>query len=79
MTNRELMIKAMPLNTLSNAQWKIITKHIEEIERTGNKELLSALETLNTNQARIEVMSNYNDYYSDVMEEPVRAESVSIR
>ena len=78
MTNKELMIKAMPLNTLSNAQWKIITKHVEEIERSGNKELLDALDALQTNQARIEVMSNYNDYYSDVMDEPVRAESISI-
>ena len=47
MTNKELMIKAMPLNTLSNAQWKIVTKHIEEIARSGDKELLDALETLN--------------------------------
>lgn len=79
MTNKELMIKAMPLNTLSNAQWKTIQRHIEEIERSGNKELLDALDALQTNQARIEVMSNYNDYYSDVMDEPVRAESISIR
>ena len=79
MTNRDLMIKAMPLNTLSRSQWKTILKHIEEIEHSGNKELLTALETLHTNQARLEVMSNYNDFYCDLMDEPVREESISIR
>ena len=74
LTNRELVQRAMPLVSLSRKQWGILLKHIEEIERSqGNEsEIFKALETVHNNQARIEVMNNYYDYYGDVLEDGIR-------
>jgi hypothetical protein len=79
MTNRELLSKAMPLSSLSENQWNELNKHAAEIERAGNTELSAALKTLQKNQARLEVMGNYFDYFGDVIDQPVREKSVNIR
>lgn len=73
MTNRELVQKAMPLVSLSNEEWETINKHLEKQSGT----LFNALQTLITNQARIEVMGDYYDYYSDILEQPLRDCSVT--
>ena len=65
MTNRELLYKAMPLQSLSGSEWELLRKHTERI--TDNV-VLSVLEKLQTNQARLEIIGNYYDYYSDTLE-----------
>ena len=79
MTNRELLSKAMPLSSLTSDQWDELNKHIEEIERAGNKKLSAALKTIQENQARLEILGNYFVYFGDVMDEPVKEKSVIIR
>lgn len=74
MTHKELVQIAMPLKNLTQKQWDILVKHFEEVKRSENAELIDALLILETNQARIEVLSNYNDYYFDTMDDPVTAQ-----
>lgn len=72
MTNRELLLKALPLTSLSRKEWNLLIEHIREIESKEPESLL--LDTLNiiaTNQARVEVTSNYNFYYGDILDKPV--------
>lgn len=79
LTNRERMITAMPLTNLSKNQWNTLLKYIDRLENNEqtNKMLLSTLKVLRTNQARIEVMSDYYDYYGSELDLPVRDEIVS--
>lgn len=65
MTNRELLYKAMPIQSLSGSEWELLRKHTERI--TDNV-VLSVLEKLQTNQARLEIIGNYHDYYSDTLD-----------
>lgn len=65
MTNRELLYKAMPIQSLSGSEWELLRKHTERI--TDNV-VLSVLEKLQTNQARLEIIGNYYDYYSDILD-----------
>lgn len=65
MTNRELLYKAMPLQSLSGSEWELLRKHTERI--TDNV-VLSVLEKLQINQARLEIIGNYYDYYSDTLD-----------
>jgi len=73
LTNRELLSVAMPLRSLSRKQWNDVVRHVENVECSEGNEstLVTALRRLCLNQARIEVMSNYTEYYSDTMEEQV--------
>ena len=77
-TNRELLNKAMPFRSLSRKDWNTFISHLEQVEKSADTETLKILQTLFTNQARIEVIGNYNDYYSDILEEPVREKSVVV-
>ena len=77
-TNRELLNKAMPFRSLSRKEWNTFISHLEQVEKSADTETLKILHTLFTNQARIEVLGNYFDYYSDTLEEPVRDNSVEI-
>lgn len=81
MTNRELVQKAMPLLSLSRKEWSILLKHIEDVERSqgDSSAAFKILQKLHTNQARIEVMGNYNDYYFDILDEPIRDCSCEIQ
>ena len=70
MTNRELISRAMPLRSLSKAEWKSVLKHAEKTKLT-DKDAFNIINVILVNQARIEVMSNYNDYYYDKLEEEI--------
>lgn len=61
MTNRDLLSKALPLVTLSEKEWDTLSAFISEY--SDNQEVLKILNTLQTNQARLEVMADHNDYY----------------
>lgn len=61
MTHRELIEKAMPLVSLNNEQWELLNEHLSKQKGA----LYEVLDLLLTNQSRVEVMSNYNDYYGD--------------
>lgn len=78
LTKRNILMKAMPLFTLSNSQWSAIQKHIDKVEETegAGTELFNALQTLQTNQAKIEVMGDYFDYYGRNLDDPVREEGI---
>ncbi len=73
MTNRELLQKAMPLSSLSNAEWNLFQKHLAEVK---NPKLLELLQKLQTNQSRIEILSNYLDYYADTLSDSVCKNSI---
>ena len=77
MTNRELLQKAMPLSTLSQSQWDMLNKHIEQVEQSDFL-LFSALSKLIQNQSRMEIISNYQDYYSDKMDSKLSEVSTEI-
>lgn len=76
MTNRELLLQAMPLYSLSEEEWNLFISHLDKVK---NPQLLQILEKIKTNQSRLEVIGNYLDYFADAMEEPVRVDSVQIR
>lgn len=65
MTNRELLYKAMPLQSLSDSEWELLRKHFDRIT---DKAILSVLKKLQINQARLEIIGNYYDYYSNTLD-----------
>ena len=74
LTNRELLLNAMPLFSLSRNQWNIILQYAS----SQSGELSKALEVMITNQSRLEVIRNYRDYYDDKLDEQVCNESVEL-
>lgn len=68
MTNRELLQIAIPLENLSNTEWEKIIRYSEQTEKSDVSKILNKILV---NQARIEVMSNYNDYYFDRLEDEI--------
>ena len=70
MTNRELVQKAMPLRSLSRNEWKAILNHAERTKFT-DKEIFHTINIILENQARLEILSNYHDYYFDKLEEEI--------
>ena len=78
LTHRELVRKAMPLVSLSKSQWRTLTDHIETLEREKNETAKEVLETLITNQSRIEVMNNYCSYFGDVFDDTVSDKSTEL-
>lgn len=73
MTNRELILKAMPLVTLSNKEWDVLTKYMEQRKETA---IGNILEKLYTNQVRLEIIGNLIDYYDP--DGTVREKSVPV-
>lgn len=71
LTNRELLMNAMPLSSLSREQWKVIFKHLESLERSNKTDLLEVLQTLCSNQSKLEVINNYTEYYFDTLNNSV--------
>lgn len=63
------------LETGFKIDWDLFLNHIE---KTDDPELLQTLEKIKTNQSRLEVIGNYLDYFADVIDEPIREESVQI-
>ena len=60
MTNRELLQKAMPLISLTENEWNVLNDYLQKVSGT---QISAILDKLITNQSRIEIMSNYADYY----------------
>lgn len=69
MTNRELLQRALPLKSLTEKEWNLLSDHIVKVSK--DYDLMKVLEKLKTNQARVEVMGNYIEYYFDLLDEPV--------
>ena len=76
MTNRELLQKAMPLTSLSEKEWNVLNDYLAKVSGT---QISAILNKLIKNQSRIEIMSNYFDYYNDVLDKPVRQCSVELQ
>lgn len=68
LTNRNLIKKAMPLQNLTRKQWNAILALTDGLSET---DLLKALNTMISNQAKIEVMNNYAFYYEAELDKPV--------
>lgn len=75
MTNKELLLQAMPLCTLSRNEWDIFLHYLDQI---NNATLRLTMEKLKINQSRIEVIGNYLDYFADTIEQPICEKSVPI-
>ena len=80
LTNKELLLNAMSLSSLSREQWNIIVRHVNNVEQLegSDSELLKALELLVTNQSKMEITNNYFDCYMRELNDPVREQSVLI-
>lgn len=76
MTNRELLQKAMPLTSLTETEWNVLNDYLLKV--SGNQ-ISAILDKLITNQSRIEIMSNYADYYFDVLDKPLPRCSVELQ
>lgn len=68
MTNRELLQKAMPLTSLTENEWNVLNDYLLKVSGT---QMSAILDKLITNQSRIEIMSNYTDYYFDTLDKPL--------
>lgn len=73
LTNRELLLNAMPLSSLSREQWNLALTHVQ----STNGEVHKVLEILIANQSKLEVISNYKEYYYENLDEPVTEHSVT--
>ena len=75
MTNKDLLNKAMPLTSLSNAEWDLITDYAAKIK---DKSIVGIINKLCTNQARLEITRNYLDYYFDKIDDQVNRQSLPL-
>lgn len=75
MTNKDLLNKAMPLTSLSNAEWDLITVYAAGIK---DKTVADVINKLCTNQARLEIKRNYLDYYFDKIDDQVDRQSLPL-
>ena len=73
-TNRDLLKKAMPLQSLTRKQWNAVLALTDGLSDT---DLLRGLNTLISNQAKIEVINNYSFYYSEGLDRPVSDSSIT--
>jgi len=76
MTNRELLQKAMPLTSLTENEWNVLNDYLSKVSGT---QISAILNTLVTNQSRIEIMSNYTDYFFDKLDESLPECSVELQ
>ena len=76
MTNRELVQMAMPLTSLTENEWNVLNDYLAKV--SGNQ-ISAILNTLITNQSRIEIMTNYFDAYGDILDEPLRQCNVQLQ
>ena len=67
MMYRELVQKAMPLENLTGEEWDLLNSYLGK----QNDKLNPVLKKLVQNQARIEMIDNFLDYYGDKLEESV--------
>lgn len=73
-TNRDLLKKAMPMSSLSKTQWEKIISLMEEVQ---DPELYHTLETITSNQAKLEVVNNYMNYFKDAINKTVINDGIS--
>ena len=78
LTNKELLVNALPIMSLSRKQWNAFMAHMESLESEGETELFSALKTLCRNQSKIEILSAFGFYYNKELNEPVAADSIGL-
>lgn len=72
LTNKELVISALPLVNLTLSQWGTILEHCEQVKKKeGEGELFKALETLVSNQSKIEVMTMISANCYEELNDPV--------
>ena len=76
MTNRELLQKAMPLTSLTENEWNVLNDYLHKVSGT---QISAILNKIITNQSRIEIMSNYADYYFDTLDKPLPRCSVELQ
>ena len=76
MTNRELLQKAMPLTSLTENEWNVLNDYLLKVSGT---QISAILNKLITNQSRIEIMSNYADYYFDTLDKSLPRCSVELQ
>ena len=74
LTNRDLLKKAMPLKSITRKQWNAILALADGLSET---DLSIALNTMISNQAKIEIISNYSFYYSQELDKPVSDSSIT--
>ena len=75
MTNRDLLLQAMPLCTLAESEWDIFLHYLDKID---NATLRHTMNKLKLNQSRLEIIGNYLDYFSDKIEQPINEKSIPI-
>ena len=74
LTNRDLLKKAMPLKSITRKQWNAILALADGLSET---DLSIALNTMISNQAKIEIINNYSFYYSQELDKPVSDSSIT--
>ena len=74
LTNRDLLKKAMPLKSITRKQWNAILALADGLSET---DLSIALNTMISNKAKIEIISNYSFYYSQELDKPVSDSSIT--
>ena len=75
MTNKDLLLQAMPLCTLAENEWDIFLHYLDKIDNTTLRQTLNKLKL---NQSRLEVIANYLDCFSDIIEQPIKDKSTPI-
>lgn len=79
LTNRELLKNAMPLKSLTRTQWNTILAYAEELKNMDNDSVLrTTIDTLISNQSKIEIMEQYSYYYLDELDNKVCDESIEM-
>ena len=79
LTNRELLKNAMPLKSLTRAQWNTILAYAEELKNMDNDSALrTTIDTLISNQSKIEIMEQYSYYYLNELDNKVCDESIEM-
>ena len=74
MTHRELIQKAMPLVNLTDKEWDLVEKHIEKQDLV----LKTAFNKLIQNQSKLEIVTNYLDYFGDRLDETTPKETFEL-
>ena len=74
MTHRELIQKAMPLESLTDNDWDLVVRNLDKQEG----KIQAVFQKMLQNQARIEMMSNYLDYFGDRLAENLPKDSLEI-
>ena len=78
LTNKDLLVNALPIMSLSRNQWNAFMKLLESVEREGESDLFDALKTLCRNQSKIEILSAFGFYYNQDLSSQVPEKSIEL-